>query len=89
MSNQSALKPNHVITVDKHFVYADKMKIGYHFKDGTGYFVNLIGDICKGFSCEYVAKLWIIGFADRHVEKVRQYLISKEIPNHNFIWKAE
>jgi hypothetical protein len=78
-------KPNHVITINEQFVYADKLKIGYHFQNGNGYFVNLIGDICKGFPCEYIAKLWIAVFAERHISKVREYLLSKEPINRDFV----
>jgi hypothetical protein len=78
-------KPNHIITTDKQSIYADGLKIGYHFQDGNGYFVNLIGDVCKGFPNKNYALLWIAGFAERHIATVRNYLLSKEPINRDFV----
>ncbi len=81
----NSVKPIHKISADRNNVYADGLKIGYHFPDGNGYFVNLIGDVCKGFPSKPYAMLWIAGFAEKHIEKVRQYLITKQPSNHNFV----
>jgi hypothetical protein len=87
MKNNKVAKPLHQITFDEKNVYADGMKIGYHFPDGNGYYVNIIGSTCKGFACKYIAMLWIKGFAERHLASVRNYLLSnvRHYPTGRFV----
>jgi hypothetical protein len=68
---------NIIIKTDSKNVYASGLKIGYHFQDGNGYFVNLTGAVCKGFPTKPQAMLWIAGYAERYIPAVRNYLLGK------------